>query len=858
MIYGREQFGGFGEPAAVGAALLRLLPPTSGSVNDRRAEHVMSSTVTGISPFDEPAATQQDYLFDLNPLTTNAWWRSAANTTTQGFAATAGGTRPVECSAISADIIQLYSRQFPVPRFFISDTPTLNGSEVSLKVHRGLEANYGAQQRSNADVQYFCKTAASFPLGVGWINDYLDVPSSPSIARTSFTNLYSAGFPEVLGLKTEIVSHQFGTTNALLWNNGIEQRGFAEVYELQATLLVDLENPTFQAKIPLPGTARALRGNGTGSAERGAFYVVADGSVTSNELRLPRVSCHLYCSPYTGRGYIHVLLDEAIFLGSQYFNSGITFTFDHALQSRPSIPAGGTEIAYRYFAGVALTSLGVLPSVLTTYQASLNTDAIRMSVFTSPRVLESTAPPVLPSATGMVDAEQAMFLSWLGGPSNTLYLDGNAQQTPLADRLSLEPFGNQWATNVSGDGNTKRPNYIEDFQGATYCTGASRHNTLPSSSDWSGIELTIGQPDQGFWPVSKNNGVFRGKISTTALDFGLNADSTKMQPDAFAFLQCVNGTHQLTGYRGDGSYIGNNRYTSGNTRPDKVIEFDNTDETYGKPLNGGVFVPLAAGYQQPAGTFGFWSGSELFAYRLQLPHVLVGAPTSAVSVATLPRLSQGAPPTSSLTQDETFLGFLYIAGLSSFGLGGLPRADLAYDYDTVNQIHRYYQIPNAFPFDPNPHVGFLGGIGSRSTLTVTDFCAYVEILNEERADTFTEAIGRPLLTLRLIVGAHVRVDSVFASANVYEMAYDGATYVPGNIARTLDHSGLTSSTTNFTGFETFIELTRAESDTFTAGNAVSLNLVPTFVNNQTSGFERDANATQSDVSIPVTITPIPA
>lgn len=867
MIYGREQFGGLGDDAEVGPAVLPLFTPDSIVYGDRRSDVVQSTTVSGASPFATSSITNE------TSLTGAGLWIPASTDPPGGlFRAIAGGTRPLQCSGISMDLSYWNSLRFPVPELFITDTPTGNDNKISLRVRLELFLNRGTLEQTNPNPSKLFQTLVTTPRYAGWTENFLEFDGQISITRVSWENLYAAGCPfdPVRTINTITASDS-------LWHTGIEQLGNSNLTEVQRALVVEViengntDSPILSSYVPQPEDTAVYSG---GFRPRGAVKTAEDDTVLyGNELR--DIDLRLFVSPYTNRGYASVCWD--VNTSSGYMREGVVLTFPHNLAALPAVseswsPAfaeGETEVRDRYFAGYEQQHYSQLPTELNYSRASAGITGNNLPFYatlkTTPRVLECDRPPVLPSSTNMQDAEQAMFLSYLGEPGRVLYLDGAPQQQPLADQLALEPFGNQWATNVApASQNAKPTNYQLDFTNICYFTGPHRHSSLPSNNDWTGLTVTLGLPPEADWPCFLDGNTIKGRSSDSALSY---LPSGPLNQDDFVLLNIFKGDHALGTNREDGKHLGTNRYTTGNTRPNEEFTLDNRGE--GFPVTGGAFhVPLIDNFT-PLDNFNYHFGTETLQGWNGIGgvenHVLVSSPSQGISsyISELPRLSESLPDRTEYDRETILLNIDALGNAKSPKRSLVLSAQLSSDYafdefgstrETDIKIFRYFRVGSAFPYPGiHPVFGLLAGGGTRSKMIVKDRCVYADLKFIE-PDQFAEVVGKPQIYVRLKFSANVQIDNEYAETHVREAINTGNSYQAGDVVRKLIYDGLTSSTTAIAQFEIKLMLSESESSSLIDGNSLTVYVSPRKFSGQTREFARNTGSLEN-VFIPITLSP---
>jgi hypothetical protein len=255
----------------------------------------------------------------------------------------------------------------------------------------------------------------------------------------------------------------------------------------------------------------------------------------------------LFCSPWTSRG-------TATALGS-------VVTFAHQLQTSD---AAGPD---SYFVGIGLASPPSLPSPLSGFTVSnaffQSGAAGHYSLFAYPRILESTAPPHLPSVSSdVIDPEQCMHLSGggiagLNGAPGRVYMtnacsgqvmaNASLDEGYVADRASAVPHGNRLQQRIA------------DFNGCVRFTGASRHFTLPmnDASDVQSLIVTIALANPGLASLAIDSPLTRSSFLSTNSFFD---ELTQFSPTGYVSAQSLCGAFSLQKYSPAGNWLGCNRF----------------------------------------------------------------------------------------------------------------------------------------------------------------------------------------------------------------------------------------------------------------------------------------------------------
>jgi hypothetical protein len=256
----------------------------------------------------------------------------------------------------------------------------------------------------------------------------------------------------------------------------------------------------------------------------------------------------LFCSPWTGRG-------TATAIGS-------VVTFAHQLQT--SEEAGPDS----YFVGAGLASPTSLPDSLsgfTVANALFSTGtAGTYSLFAYPRILESTAPPHLPSVSAdVIDPEQCMHLSGggiagLDGAPGRVYMtsacagqvvaDASLDEGYVADRASAVPHGNRLRQRLA------------DFNGCVRFTGASRHFTLPMNDgqDVDSLIVTIAIANADLAAIAIDSPLTRSSFLSLNAFFN---ELTQFSPTGYVSAKSLCGAFSVQKNSPAGNWMGCNRFS---------------------------------------------------------------------------------------------------------------------------------------------------------------------------------------------------------------------------------------------------------------------------------------------------------
>jgi hypothetical protein len=286
---------------------------------------------------------------------------------------------------------------------------------------------------------------------------------------------------------------------------------------------------------------------------------------------LINTSVGLYCSPESQRGIANAF--------------GTFVTFSH---NGEKLPTEHHDFGYRaeiaVVTGVPVTAANV--DYTETKAISERSDWFEsgaIKAFVIPRVLESTAPPVLPSkATDVVDAEQCMHIDWNGPTDTPSYFGGYYRDSACDCYVTKTANADESAEFHSPAAASPQVNLMPErqstFAGCVRFTGDHRHFTLPmaDSNDVSSVKIKIEiAANDEHLQFAKDSPSYRGTlfdkghpVKTDGSDFMAGSYS------AFAYVMnnMICGEFVLSKNRPDGKWLGANRFCyRGDASGDEIV-----------------------------------------------------------------------------------------------------------------------------------------------------------------------------------------------------------------------------------------------------------------------------------------------
>lgn len=306
----------------------------------------------------------------------------------------------------------------------------------------------------------------------------------------------------------------------------------------------------------------------------------------------------VFCSPESQRGIANAF--------------GTFVTFDH---DGEELPTDTHDFGYR-----AEFAIGTGTTVNATNVDYTESKAISerddwyksgaLKAYVIPRVIESTAPPVLPSkSSDVIDAEQCMHIDW-NGPTDSprefggYYRDAACDCAVTATANLEEPAEYHSPATASPQINlmTERQ---RTFTGCVRFTGAHRHFTLPmaNSGDVSSVKVKIEiAADEKHLQFAKDCPGYRGTLFDQSQP--LKSDGSYFMPGAYtSFAYVMNsmvcGDFVLSKNRPDGKWLGANRfcYRGEASGEEIVVKASNRRQAYkawDRSTGGTMPVPYAA------------------------------------------------------------------------------------------------------------------------------------------------------------------------------------------------------------------------------------------------------------------------
>lgn len=290
----------------------------------------------------------------------------------------------------------------------------------------------------------------------------------------------------------------------------------------------------------------------------------------------------VFCSPESGRGIA--------------FAHGTFVTFAH---DGEKLPTDTHDFGYRaeiaVVAGSAITAADVdyTESSAISIRANSIVEAGRLKAYVVPRVIESAAPPVLPSKSAdVVDAEQCMHIDWNGPTDTPRYFGGYYRDAACDCQVTAAANAEEHSKYHSPASASPQVNLMPErqatFAGCVRFTGAHRHFTMPmtDSQDVSSVSVTIElAADENHLQFAKDCPGYRGTLFDKS--YPLKADGTPFLPGAStAFGYVMNsmlcGEFSLSKNRPDGKWLGANLFCFRGEAADEevTVKASNRREAY--------------------------------------------------------------------------------------------------------------------------------------------------------------------------------------------------------------------------------------------------------------------------------------
>jgi len=267
----------------------------------------------------------------------------------------------------------------------------------------------------------------------------------------------------------------------------------------------------------------------------------------------------VFCSPESQRGIANAF--------------GTFVTFDH---DGEELPTDSHDFGYR--AEIAIVAGKEVTAANVDYKES---QAIRerndwlqsgaLTAYVIPRVIESLAPPVLPSKTSdVVDAEQCMHIDWNGPTDSPRYFGGYyrdaACDCAVTATANLEEPMEFHSSPTAVPQINLMPERQSTFAGCVRFTGPHRHFTMPmvDSKDVPSVKVKIEiAADENHLQFAKDCPGYRGTLFDQSRP--LKSDGSDFMPGAYtSFAYVMNsmvcGDFVLSKNRPDGKWLGANRY----------------------------------------------------------------------------------------------------------------------------------------------------------------------------------------------------------------------------------------------------------------------------------------------------------
>ena len=290
----------------------------------------------------------------------------------------------------------------------------------------------------------------------------------------------------------------------------------------------------------------------------------------------------VFCSPESGRGIANAF--------------GTFVTFAH---SGEKLPTSARDFGYRaeiaVVAGTAVTAANVdyTESDAISRRSTDSMESGALKAYVVPRVIESTAPPVLPSTSSdVVDAEQCMHIDWNGPTDSPRFFGGYYRDAACDCQLTAEANAEEHSQYHSPESASPQVNLMPErqrtFAGCVKFTGAHRHFTLPmtDSQDVSSVSVTIElAADQNHLQFARDCPGYRGTLFDKS--YPLKADGTPFMPGAstafgYVMNSMVCGEFLLSKNRPDGKWLGANRFCYRGEAADEevTVKASNRREAY--------------------------------------------------------------------------------------------------------------------------------------------------------------------------------------------------------------------------------------------------------------------------------------